>query len=764
MSIVLFSKNTVGLDLTDRTVEIVEMTNAGDIVKKSRIALAKGIVERGRIKDRAKLVDLLTAVFGKAKIGDFSRKTLAFAMPERQTFIHIFDIRKDEQNFEEAIKDEIVAVIPLEFESIAYGYSLCEKEGTGSYRVTLIAAQRQVVAEWKSFMESFGFEKVLIGAEAFASYIGLGVEEKMLPVCIVDIGAVTTIMGVYDAYGACFASSMDKGGDLVTRRAVATSGLKFEQVELLKFKYGLNGVAVKTRALKKETETAPTVKKKSIVGLKDVEKAFKSVSDEIIAQLEENLHFCKEKYGIDIANVVLIGGTSQAPGLLEYFRHHLEKNVIKGKYAIKSDSNNIYYVEAIGLASYEKSGKIFPLFDMKLEEGNVSIQKSVKKAKPKEKEKIKPKKKEEDEDDSGLIEGEEVHTPVAMDRLLKPITDEAGAEKMKKQKRLLVIVLIFGAILIESMYWFRSQESLKHQQDIAAKTILYTHSQTVDFVAPIVIAPEKIEGKSAAGRFVDDKIEIIGEQAEAVEVSRLALAKGLSGNEALWPDPLSVALTDSSTHPDGRTIRAFSITWLVYDLEEVHKLFYESLAAGIDDKTANYSVSSIERPKIAATSNKNIYNMLGVLTISSEKEIIIHGQDETALKTEYGQPTAVATPTDTQTKDNVATTATDTANTTNNMANNEVKVQDTSPKAQTAAANPTGQTATQPAAENVQTMTVAVTETGWLNVRQSPTTTATIITKIYTGETYEVLETKTGWVRLKLKDGNSGWAVTRYLK
>jgi hypothetical protein len=254
-------------------------------------------------------------------------------------------------------------------------------------------------------------------------------------------------------------------------------------------------------------------------------------------------------------------------------------------------------------------------------------------------------------------------------------------------------------------------------------------------------------------------VEIIGERDEAVAVSRTAITKTLSNNEALWKDPLDVITTSTSTHPDGRKIHTFDIDWLVYDLEGVHKLYFDKIEAALPDNNTKYSVGNIDEQKIAVTSDNNIYNILGLLTVASDKDFTIKGQDETALKTEYkqaGSSTDVSPPA--QSAENGIVQDTAGAAGGDNAKAAEVIASTLAEKTEDAGA-------TEPIIPTVlRTITVTKTETGWLNVRKTPDKNAVIVSKIYPGETYGVLEEASGWARLRLNDGNSGWAVTRYLK
>lgn len=58
---------------------------------------------------------------------------------------------------------------------------------------------------------------------------------------------------------------------------------------------------------------------------------------------------------------------------------------------------------------------------------------------------------------------------------------------------------------------------------------------------------------------------------------------------------------------------------------------------------------------------------------------------------------------------------------------------------------------------------VTETPTGWLNVREGPGSTYSIITKILPGETYRLLEESSEWCKIEIKENEFGWATKKYL-
>lgn len=66
--------------------------------------------------------------------------------------------------------------------------------------------------------------------------------------------------------------------------------------------------------------------------------------------------------------------------------------------------------------------------------------------------------------------------------------------------------------------------------------------------------------------------------------------------------------------------------------------------------------------------------------------------------------------------------------------------------------------------DNQQLLVIKQTPTDWLNVRQKPSITAEVITRVYPGESYPFSEVQSGWYKILLKDLTEGWVSSRYVE
>ena len=138
-----FQKNTsVGIDISDSTIEVVKIVNENTglkIASIGRMSLALGVVERGRIKDKAQLAAALKKVLAAATPDPIREKSFVFGLPESQTYTHIFDLKPHKASERDLlIRKEAAASIPLEENQIAFSYSILDESDKGA-RLLLVA-------------------------------------------------------------------------------------------------------------------------------------------------------------------------------------------------------------------------------------------------------------------------------------------------------------------------------------------------------------------------------------------------------------------------------------------------------------------------------------------------------------------------------------------------------------------------------------------------------------------------------------------------
>lgn len=141
------NKRSIGLDISDNTIEVVELGMAGSTIKLiscGRTFLKKGVVRRGHIIDKIGLARTLKKLFAEARPNAIHPENIIFGFPESQVYTHIFKINSsDVFEIENKVKDEVGSVIPLSKNDLLYNYR--------------IVAQKKIQDHWQKKLISYLF-------------------------------------------------------------------------------------------------------------------------------------------------------------------------------------------------------------------------------------------------------------------------------------------------------------------------------------------------------------------------------------------------------------------------------------------------------------------------------------------------------------------------------------------------------------------------------------------------------------------------------
>ena len=333
----LFSKS-VGIDIADRSVEVVELCRRGrsfHITALGRMSLPDGVVERGVIKDRPALVLAVREALRGAEITNGRRKKspgiiprqIVFGLPDSQVYIHSFTcpwvkVPKGDEALGALVLAEAREHIPLEEADLLISYKVLQRTDIG-LDLLIAATSRRLLADWHHFFAELGL-KAEFDLETVATFRGIFPESVERPVMIIDCGTVATTLAVFDRSGLRYSRTLPEGGEALTLALVS--------------------------ALKVDREVAE--EKKQEVGILDPESQIFTILLRELAPVKDEIKSTIDYYerwsGQKINGLLLTGGGSQLRGLSDYFRSNLElpTGVARSPFV----KQPIVYLAAIGLA------------------------------------------------------------------------------------------------------------------------------------------------------------------------------------------------------------------------------------------------------------------------------------------------------------------------------------------------------------------------------------------------------------------------------
>lgn len=330
----IFKKRSIGLDIADHSIQIVELeqplfSQTPKIIAKSRRSLEQGIVEKGRVVFHKQLLEALTELVRQAQPKEITPGDIVFGVPDPLVYTEILRLEMDRaKSLDEEIARIALESIPLESSDLLYAYRVVS-QSEGIREVLLYGTSKEAIADWDDVLVSAGFRVRAFDHELLAVARGMFGSTIPSPICIVDSGAERTTIAVYSRRGLHYVHSVDSAGDYFTEEIAKSLDVPKEVAEQMKKDDGIEPLTL--HAL------------------------FKNLLDPIIAEIVTACDFFEKTHHHPVAEIVLVGGSAQLKGLAAYIQDGVKRPCKLGTSLLPSlrtetDHDSLHYIEAAGLA------------------------------------------------------------------------------------------------------------------------------------------------------------------------------------------------------------------------------------------------------------------------------------------------------------------------------------------------------------------------------------------------------------------------------
>jgi type IV pilus assembly protein PilM len=416
---------SVGLDIADTSIEVVvvgEKKKGYRVVGTARINLEPGMVEHGRIKDEARLMEAIKRLLGKVRV---KSPRVVFGLPDSQVFTHVFKLGShDKKERERLVFEEAQNHVPVKEDDLLFSYSVLE-EKPNEVEILLVAVSKRVFEEWQGLFKKLDLE-VMFDVEALAVFRSLYVERPQEAVGVVDLGTYASNLLIFGPRGLRFSYASKVAGHGLTNTLAEELQIPYLEAEQLKMTQGLSDV----------NQPAGKVLISELSGL--------------VKDIQEGLKYFQEHTGDAVINLSLVGGGSKLPGLVEWLKPQFEIEAKLGESSLLKDKKDLDYIVATGLAlrGFNRlQDQKDPVLQVKARAAS-KLGKNVGEV---------IKKQEEPEVKILNKDGKEKEKKVVL------ATPEELSElnKLKKQKKVLMLVVAVGVLIIMGAAWFRYDQRLR---------------------------------------------------------------------------------------------------------------------------------------------------------------------------------------------------------------------------------------------------------------------------------------------------------------
>ena len=342
----LFSRQAVGIDIDERSIEVVALGSSGAVTHAARATLSPGLIERGVPKDTTKLAKAIRDTLAAAKPEPIQVKDVYATLPDEIVFTSHFELKvvskESDEEKEERIVEALLRHIPFRAEEVSYTYQVVRTEG-GFMSIIVAAAAREHVQAWVALFRAAGLRLSRFDIELIAQYRTIFAKYPKEPVLLVDIGATRTSFGLFTALGIEHTHTIAIGGSDITSSIAQALDIPEKKAETEKKKKEILDFS--------NQAAAPTIK----------------VLERISNHIEETVEYYKSDKKIEVSSIVLTGGTSNLSGIEGYLTENTGVTVtqaavsddVVGKETPKTithPKNRVVYIEAIGAALLGQRG------------------------------------------------------------------------------------------------------------------------------------------------------------------------------------------------------------------------------------------------------------------------------------------------------------------------------------------------------------------------------------------------------------------------
>ncbi|MFA7245257.1 MAG: pilus assembly protein PilM [Candidatus Magasanikbacteria bacterium] len=571
----------VGIDIADHTIEVLEMTGSASkpvLSLKNRVQLEPGIIEWGRIKDEEKLKDVFEKLFNISKVKQISRENVIVSLPDSLVYVHIFHLPPhNKKEREKLILKELQSVVPEKLSNVLYSYQIFS-EDRDVVKGMLVAVPKDEAQVWFDFFKKNKFNVKMFDTEAVALKRSMFFGQKNEKVCLVDLGAQSTSINIFNKDRFYFCYNTHIAGDYFNREISNKLSISLSEAEQQKIENGLTG---------KNT---------------DISNILTQGLDKIISDTK-NIIEVNDDNEKNIKRILLVGGTSKMSGLLEYLQKHFEIPVEIFSLPKTFKAEELEFVESFGLALRGLAAKDYEdepiILEKQLTQKNSSALNSLKK------------------EESEYLKNLDEHFDVG--GVSPDVNFDRYNPDNKKLSRTvwLLIFMGFSVFLLVAAFVFReiNRNNRKEQistSDSSENVVQYT-LQELFLDIPLSVSPNNYTKERIRGRLFTDiilKIDLIENENEekTLEMSKAKALAQIGENEELYP----IAVERLNNKDD------YQYKWLVISSKDIKDRTLDKIDS-LNNKKIPYLFEELKIESIEKTTNEDLYVVKVLVKVSSNE-------------------------------------------------------------------------------------------------------------------------------------------------
>lgn len=314
-----------GLDVSDRSIEIVQLDQKGKNIKVrayARVELPFGAVEKGEVVDQFAFDSAFNDLLDITEQQDFTFENLVISLPDEFIEHKLVEIEPQEgKDLAVQIFDKIKG--DLHNTSLEWQYEIIEVEVGEKVKYIFSGISSQKLRDFVKGISEFGLLIDIV--ESDASALVRHIDSSEIPQFVIDFGANKTILYLVSGGVVYDKLILDFGGDKLIGKLSKVSKLNKEKEE--KF-FKRVGYGSRTEEDQK----------------KIIEEEFKSFNKSVLKFVKK----IKEEFGVEVEQGMIAGGLSNMVGITKLLPEEMKFAKLAPLVNINSDQSD--FLVAVGCA------------------------------------------------------------------------------------------------------------------------------------------------------------------------------------------------------------------------------------------------------------------------------------------------------------------------------------------------------------------------------------------------------------------------------
>jgi len=314
------SRKVAGVDIGSSRIKLVELKDTPEgwtLQRFAQVALERGIIENGLIRDHDALVKKIKGLF---KVSRYGGRNVITALSGHVVMIKKAGFRRmEEEELRDFIIDEAGEYLPFnDIRDVNFDFHICRQRDNdpGQMEVIIAAAKKEITESYAYAIEKAGSRVTVMDVDSFA--LETAYEENYDfeaddIIALVNIGASITNINIVRDEESVFTRNIMSGGDSVTQALQKKLDVSFEEAEMIKLE-GSGG----------DGDTGEKILD-----------YFKPIFLETGRSFD---YFSSTESGLSISRILLSGGCAGIPGITDVM-----KDMFKCEVEIFNPFKNILY-------------------------------------------------------------------------------------------------------------------------------------------------------------------------------------------------------------------------------------------------------------------------------------------------------------------------------------------------------------------------------------------------------------------------------------